>query len=705
MSVRLQDSFFRALFESRMAGLAVADLGTQCIVEVNDLMLEILGRERGEILGVPFVWRDVTPPEYHALDEEALRQVMAGGQSDPFEKEYVRPDGSRVPVRVSSAIVPEFPDKLIVFVTDLTAEKRSDAAVRESEAQLRLLADSLPVLVSFVDTDLRYRFVNRAYELWFARPRPEVLGKSIEELLGAEAMEARREAINGALAGEPQSFEAMTPRADGATRVTHVQYIPRPGPDSRIEGFFVLVTDVTDRKQIEAELRRHIEALTESEARFREVADAAPVLIWVADTDNRGIWYNKAWLDFTGRTLDQELGDGWLEGVHPDDLDTCARLCGGAFVHREPFRFDFRLRRHDGEWRIVDDTGVPRFAADGTFLGYIGCCVDVTDARQAESALRASEERYRRIFEQTSDLILTADLAQVITDCNPSAAAAVGVSRSEVIGRKISEFVSPEDFERTTAMLRQKLEQGGTTRYDVRVRSSTGEWLFWEVNSGLTFDETGTPVGLHVVGRDVTERKRWERHQQLLVAELNHRVKNTLSIVQSLAHQTFTPDNPPAAAIRSYEGRLGALAAAHSLLTRENWEAAPIHDLVQEAMSLFCPDGRCHARGPELRLPPRIAVSLSLALHELATNAAKYGSLSTKSGEVEIVWQAVNGDLEITWTERGGPPVGEPTSTGFGTRMLKRALASDLRGEVQLSFEPTGLRCEIRAPMPKVDAP
>ncbi|HEX8533550.1 MAG TPA: PAS domain S-box protein, partial [Allosphingosinicella sp.] len=135
-------------------------------------------------------------------------------------------------------------------------------------------------------------------------------------------------------------------------------------------------------------------------------------------------------------------------------------------------------------------------------------------------AMRESEERYRRFFEQTSDLILTADLGQVITDCNPSAAAAVGLTRDEAIGRRISDFVSPDDFGRTTEMLRQKLTTGGTTRYDVRVRSSTGEWLSWEIVSGLTHDREGRPVGLHVVGRDITERKRAEEHQRLLINEL-----------------------------------------------------------------------------------------------------------------------------------------------------------------------------------------
>lgn len=162
---------------------------------------------------------------------------------------------------------------------------------------------------------------------------------------------------------------------------------------------------------------------------------------------------------------------------------------------------------------------IPRYQASG--LQEID-----TIGRALENVLLAhntSQERYRRIFEQTSDLIITADLDQIITDCNPSAAKTVGISRGKAIGRSISDFVSPEDFARTTEMLRRKLTNGGTTRYDVRVRSKAGEWLYWEINSGLTSDQAGRPIELHIVGRDVTDRKTAEERQDLLIKELNER--------------------------------------------------------------------------------------------------------------------------------------------------------------------------------------
>jgi PAS domain S-box-containing protein len=323
---------------------------------------------------------------------------------------------------------------------------------------------------------------------------------------------------------------------------------------------------------------------------------------------------------------------------------------------------------------------------------------------RAERLARASEERFRRIFEQTNDPIITADLNQVITDVNPAAAEAVGTSREEAIGRPISDFVSPEDFGHTSAMLQQKMERGGTTRYDVRVHGASGRLLFWEVNSGLTFDELARPVGLHVVARDVTERKRWERHQALLVAELNHRVKNTLAVVQSLAHQTFKRTANPAEAITAYEGRLNALAAAHNLLTNENWESAEIQDVLTQALRPFGPPTRWHLDGPSRRVDPRIAVSLTLAVHELATNAVKYGALSNGTGEIQVSWDEIDGGIEIVWRETGGPPVKTPEREGFGSQMLRRVLAQDLDGTVAMDFGESGLVCRIKASF-QIEAP
>jgi two-component sensor histidine kinase len=186
-----------------------------------------------------------------------------------------------------------------------------------------------------------------------------------------------------------------------------------------------------------------------------------------------------------------------------------------------------------------------------------------------------------------------------------------------------------------------------------------------------------------------------ERHQQILIGELNHRVKNTLSIVQSLAHQTFRDAASPKEAISAFEARLQALAAAHNLLTKQRWEAASMAQVVTTALSPFCTPNRCRIEGPDLKVAPQTAVTLALALHELATNASKYGALRVDGGTIEVSWHETNGRFELLWEERGGPPVKAPKSEGFGMRLIKRSLAADLRGTVDMQFKQAGLRCSI----------
>jgi PAS domain S-box-containing protein len=317
---------------------------------------------------------------------------------------------------------------------------------------------------------------------------------------------------------------------------------------------------------------------------------------------------------------------------------------------------------------------------------------------RAEAALRRSEERYRRIFEQANDLILTADLEQTITDCNPAAAAAIGMGREEIIGRPMREFLTPAGMEQARDMLGKKLRDGGTTQHELDVIARNGQVLQWEVNSTLTLDPGGKPIGLHAIARDVTERRRAEARQRLLVNELNHRVKNTLALVQGLALQSFKDDRGMPEARNAFQQRLSALAAAHDLLTRESWEGATLDEIARETLGLYNGgEARIAWSGPPVRLNPKAAVSLVMALHELSTNAAKYGALSQAGGRVTVEWSVADDRLAIEWRERGGPVVAPPTHRGFGFRMIERALAADLSGGARLDFDPAGLTCRIDA--------
>jgi PAS domain S-box-containing protein len=212
---------------------------------------------------------------------------------------------------------------------------------------------------------------------------------------------------------------------------------------------------------------------------------------------------------------------------------------------------------------------------------------------------------------------------------------------------------------------------------------------------------------------DITDHKRAEEHLKLLVNELNHRVKNTLAIVQSLAAQSFPKPRPNeddgfAAAQGAFEARLFALARGHDVLTRENWEGASLEKIVDEAFAAYRNRPGCgdafDIDGEDLRVTPAMALSLSMALHELCTNALKYGALKSPGGRVRVSWSTTSssgGDrLAMRWEESGGPPVLPPTRKGFGSRLIERGLARELDGTVALSYEPDGVVCAIDVPLP-----
>jgi PAS domain S-box-containing protein len=216
-------------------------------------------------------------------------------------------------------------------------------------------------------------------------------------------------------------------------------------------------------------------------------------------------------------------------------------------------------------------------------------------------------------------------------------------------------------------------------------------------------DVSGRLVGAVNTLVDITHRKAHEEHQRLLIHELNHRVKNTLATVQSIAAQSFrgvARDH-----VKWFEGRLVALSKAHDVLTDENWQGAGIHEFLARVTAplIGLQHHRFETSGPEIRLSPRMVLSLSMALHELCTNAAKYGALSNPDGRVRVAWSMTGLDgssrLHLRWEEQGGPPVSPPRRNGFGSRLITRGVAHELGAQVRLEYPVTGVTCEIDAPL------
>ncbi len=458
-------------------------------------------------------------------------------------------------------------------------EARLAATLREAEERLRLMSDHLPggmIYQIIVDEDGRRRFqyVSAGVERLFgvsaeaALADPSLLYGAISEEDRARVAEAEAEVL---ASRSPFDIEVRVRHTGGEVRWVRLESASRTLPDGRIiwDGF---ATDVTARRQSEMALR-------ESEARFRHMADSAPALIWMTDGDGKVIFANMHFDYVFGRPAAEMLGKRWREVVVSEDLPAFEAAFVEAFEARRQFRVEVRVRDKNGRVRWLRCDGVPRLDDAGSFLGYTGCAVDITDVKLAQE------------------------------------------------------------------------------------------------------------------------------RQSLLINELNHRVKNTLATVQSVAMQTLRHALTPEQAREDFEARLIALSRAHDVLTRENWDGANLQEIVKQAIEPYRRKeaDRFVIKGGAVRLPPRMALALAMALQELATNAVKYGALSNDTGGVEITWAVDRTKavprVRLRWRETGGPPVKPPTRQGFGSRLIERSLARDLSGGVSLDFAPEGLVCTIDAPV------
>ena len=380
----------------------------------------------------------------------------------------------------------------------------------------------------------------------------------------------------------------------------------------------------------------------------------------------------------------------------------------------EPFRAEsapVQYRRvPDGplETRLINFVYQPIKDEAGRVTGIFAEGIDITPAAEAdaariaaERALREGEARLSAFFAQSAAGMCEVDSTGRFVRANDRYCAIVGRSLDELLGLRMHDITHPQDLPANAEMFAEAAAGGGSFDIEKRYVRPDGS-LVWVHNSVTTIrDETGAPLSTICVSLDISDRRRAAEHQRLLINELNHRVKNTLAIVQGIAHQSFRGQGVPEAAKAAFDGRLGALSAAHTILTRENWEAASIRSIIEDSVAPHRHKAEGFVvEGPDLSLPPKTAVSLALAIHELATNAAKYGALSEAAGQVEIRWRADDGRLRLVWRESGGPPVEPPSARGFGTRMIERGLAAELGGSVRIDFRREGVVCTIDAPLP-----
>jgi two-component system, sensor histidine kinase len=320
-----------------------------------------------------------------------------------------------------------------------------------------------------------------------------------------------------------------------------------------------------------------------------------------------------------------------------------------------------------------------------------------------QAALEASEARFRAVVETAADGIITINAQGIIESVNPEAERLFGYTRDQLIGQNVRILMPSPDGEHHDGYLSRYLRTGeariiGIGREVMGRRKDASTFpLFLSIGE---FSLDGERYFTGIV-RDVTERKRAEERQRLLSAEVDHRAKNLLATIQAMVLLTKRDTVSIADFTRTLVGRLHALGRAHDLLARDKWTGASLHDIIRNEFHAFARAGRARLSvlGEDARLSPRAAQTLSLALHELTTNAAKHGALSVPEGRVEIRSRVDGPHLELTWTETDGPEVKPPSAHGFGSVIVERSIAHELGGTAELLFERSGLRCEIRIPL------
>jgi PAS domain S-box-containing protein len=320
---------------------------------------------------------------------------------------------------------------------------------------------------------------------------------------------------------------------------------------------------------------------------------------------------------------------------------------------------------------------------------------------QAEQSLRESEDHYRHAVELNPQVTWTSLPDGVLNRVSSRWEEWTGTTGLAGSWRG---GMHPDDWERTLAQWARSLETGEPYDVEHRVLRRDGSYRWARSRAFARRDAEGNIVLWYGTTEDVHEQKLAEERRRLLINELNHRVKNTLATVQAIAAQTLRGDIPLADAKARFEARLMALARAHNILTEENWGGAALDRIVADATEHLGGAARFETAGETVRVTPRAALALTLALHELGTNAAKYGALSVEAGRVRIRWHRGEESLRLEWKELGGPPVAAPARRGFGSRLIEQGLGPDLGGAARLDFDPDGLRCTIEAPLAAIEA-
>lgn len=584
------------------------------------------------------------------------------------------------------------------YTIDDTERRAAAEKVRESTERYRQIVETAEEGVWVVDATWTTTLVNRRMAAMLGYSREEMLGRPIfdfmDERAKAEAagLAARREQ------GVAEQHDFRFRHRNGMDVWTMISTNDLRDADGRFVGALAMVTDITGRKAAE-------EALAASELRYRTVVEATGAGVFDWDLRTNACFASQFMLENIGiaGVPPDRVVDAWRERLHPEDREYVEKALRDHFEVTTPYDVEYRLRMATGEYRWIRARGRSTRDAEGRAVRMVGSLLDIDARKRADLALRESEQRLSLLVEHTPLAVIQWDTDFRITRWNKAAEAIFGWPAREALGRD-GRFIIPErDRRYVDRIWADLLARRGGDRASNRNVTKDGREIVCEWYNSPLVDGDGKVIGVASVGQDVTRERDAKRHQQLLMAELDHRVKNNLTAVISLAEQTGRSSSTYPEFIRAFLGRVRAMARMHSVLASQSWQGADLMTLVVHTLEAFGSDAskRSTVAGPVVTLHPRVAQGLAMALHELATNAVKYGALSTGAGGVDVRW-TLHGEpasMTLEWAEHGGPTVRVPASRGFGTDLIEGALAHELGGSASIEFRPGGVYARLELPL------
>jgi PAS domain S-box-containing protein len=586
------------------------------------------------------------------------------------------------------------------IILDVTERKLAEVRLRESEERLRLAAGAASIGTWDFDlTTGRGEWDETARVIGGMASR-DYTGETWAALVHPDDRARALAAFQASLApgGPPYDieFRGSVPAEDGGVRwlASHGAVLrdPESQAPSRAIG---IVRDITAD-------RRATAALRESEARFRAMVDAVPSIVWFAKQDGELEYFNDRWFALTGQTPEEALPTGWAATLHPDDAERTAREWEHARSRGVAYQNECRYRRKDGAYRWHVARAEPVRDADGRIVRWFGTSTDIHAQKRAverlELALDAGAIQGTWVWDVPADRVTADERFGHTFGIDPEE------RRAGFPIQRAVDAIHPEDRARVATSIDAALASGGAYRVEYRARNADDVHRWVEASGRVELAADGSPRRFAGVAVDIEARREAEERERLLAREVDHRAKNLLGVIQSVVQLTRGDDVAELKA--AVAGRIQALARAHSLLAAGRWEGVELGALVREELAPFeKPDGsRVRVDGGALRLRPGASQALALAVHELATNAAKYGALSVDEGTVDVSWRQSapadgKAELELLWIERGGPAVpSTPTRKGFGSTVIRSSIERQLGGALEMDWRSEGLVCRMAVP-------